>query len=58
MKRFPRTSMMHGVALDAAEMAQGRVFNVNLVNWTVDVVAQYDQRRWFDVQISSPYLQP
>lgn len=56
MKRFPRTSIMHGVSLDAAEMVQGRVFNVNLVNWTVDVVAQYDQRRYFDVQISSPYL--
>ena len=47
---------MHGAALDAAEMVQGRVFNVNLVNWTVDVVAQYDQRRYFDVQVGSPYL--
>lgn len=47
---------MHGTALDAAEMVQGRVFNVNLVNWTVDVVAQYDQRRYFDVQVGSPYL--
>lgn len=56
MKRFPRTSMMHGSALDSAEVVQGRVFNVNLVNWTVDVVAQYDQRRYFDVQVSSPYM--
>lgn len=56
MKRFPRTSMMSGMQLDAAEVVQGRVFNVNLVNWTVDILAQFDQRRYFDVQIASPYL--
>jgi len=56
MKRFPRTSMMHSAELDAAEVVQGRVWNVNLINWTVDIVAQFDQRRYFDVQVSSPYL--
>lgn len=56
MKRFPRTSMMSSMELDAAEVVQGRVWNVNLVNWTVDIVALFDQRRYFDVQVSSPYL--
>lgn len=56
MKRFPRTSMMSGVELDGTDVVQGRVFNVNLLNWTVDVVAKYDQRRYFDIQVSSPYM--
>jgi hypothetical protein len=56
MKRFPRTSMLSTAELDGAEVVQGRVFNVNLVNWTVDIVAQYDQRRYFDVQVSSAYV--
>lgn len=47
---------MSSMELDAAEVVQGRVWNVNLVNWTVDVIAQFDQRRYFDVQVSSPYL--
>ena len=56
MKRFPRTGMTSSAGLDAAEVVQGRIFNVNLINWTVDVVAQYDQKRYFDVQVSSPYM--
>lgn len=39
-----------------AEMVQGKVVNLNLVNWTVDVVTQFDQKRYFDIQVGSPYM--
>ena len=34
----------------------GKVVNVNMTNWTVDVCADYDSKRYFDIQVSSPYL--
>ena len=37
-------------------MVECRVVNVNLVAWTVDVVTVYDRRRYFNVQVASPYL--
>lgn len=56
MKRFPRTSPMHRAGTDAAEIIQGRILKVNLVNWTVDVMGAYDQKFWLDVQVSSTYM--
>jgi hypothetical protein len=39
-----------------ANFIQGKVVNVNLVNWTVDVTAQFDRKRYFDIQVGSPYM--
>lgn len=55
-KRFPRTSPMHSAGNDAAEIVQARVVDVNMVNWTVDVVTQYDQKRYYEIQVASPYM--
>lgn len=41
---------------DAAETVRVRVINVNLVNWTVDVIAQFDRKYYFDIQVGMPYL--
>jgi hypothetical protein len=54
-KRF-RTSMMHQAGTDPALVIAGRVVNINLNNWTVDIAATFDRKRYFDIQISSPYL--
>lgn len=40
---------------DPAKVVQGRIVNVNLVNWTVDVVSTFDRHRYFDVQVGSLY---
>lgn len=41
-----------------AVVLQGTIFNVNFVNWTVDVLSQFDQKRYFDIQVGSPYMHP
>jgi hypothetical protein len=30
--------------------------NVNLVKWTVDIAAQFDRKKYFNIQVGSPYL--
>lgn len=37
---------------------EARIIDVNLVNWTVDVFTVFDQKRYFDIQVASPYLHP
>jgi hypothetical protein len=53
-KRF-RTTQMHQAGTDPALIVQGRVVNVNLPNWTVDVAATFDRKRYFDIQVGTPY---
>lgn len=51
-----RTSFTHQQGFEDAVVFQGKVVNVNLVNWTVDCVSTFDHKRVFDVQVASPYL--
>ncbi len=39
-----------------AYIHEGRIINVNLPNWTVDFQSQFDQKTFFDIQVSSPYM--
>lgn len=48
--------MMHGAGHDPAKVIQCRVTNVNIVNWTVDVVSQFDRHYYRDIQVLAPYL--
>jgi hypothetical protein len=41
-----------------AYIHEGRIINVNFVNWTIDFQSQFDQKQFFDVQVSSPYMHP
>lgn len=41
---------------EAARICQATVINYNLVNWTVDVRAQYDRKSYKNIQVSSPYM--
>jgi hypothetical protein len=51
-----RTSFTQVAGHEAAKIVQGRVMNVNLVKWTVDVAAQFDRHKYFNIQVGSPYL--
>lgn len=55
-KRFPRTSQMHGAGSDPADVIQGKVININLARYTVDVYSTFDRKRYMDVPVSSPYM--
>lgn len=35
---------------------EARVLDLNLINWTVDCITIFDQKRFFDIQVASPYL--
>lgn len=53
-----RNSMTSSAGHTPALSLQAKITNVNMVNWTVDVVSQFD-RHWFsDIQVLSPYLHP
>lgn len=54
-KRFYGTPL-HKAGHDAAKSVQCRILNVNLVNFTVDVISQFDRHYYYDIQVSSPYL--
>lgn len=50
-----RTTMTEPAGLHKTDIFMGRVINVNHVNWTVDVVSQFEQMRLLDIQVASPY---
>lgn len=39
-----------------AHILEGQVVDINLVNWTVDVITKFDQKWYLNVQVSSPYM--
>lgn len=41
-----------------AHIHEGRVIDVNLANWTVDVRSQFDQKFFPNIQVASPYMHP
>jgi hypothetical protein len=41
-----------------AHIIEGRIIDVNLGNWTVDFVSQFDQKFFLNVQVTSPYMNP
>ena len=51
-----RTSFTHKEGHDRAIIYQGRITNINLVKWTVDVVARFDRIQHFNIQVGTNYL--
>jgi hypothetical protein len=51
-----RNSMLSQAYQQPAIFMQARVINVNMVNWTVDVISQFDRHYFSDIQVLSPYL--
>lgn len=50
-----RTSFTQPEGLGRTDVFTGRVIDVDEVNWTVDVVSQFDQMRVFNIPVGSPY---
>lgn len=55
VSRF-RTSFTFTEGNVPALAVQGKIVGVNMVNWTVDVAADFDKKRYFDIQVGSTYL--
>jgi hypothetical protein len=51
-----RTSFFAPEGAVGAYILECQVFDHNLVNWTVDVQSKYDQKQYFGIQVSSPYM--
>lgn len=51
-----RTSFTNQSGSKPALFVEGRVVDVNMNNWTVDVYSSYDRMRFNDIQCASPYL--
>jgi len=51
-----RNTMTHKQGTDPAQVIRGRVINVNMVNWTVDVISQFDRKYFNDIQVGAAYL--
>jgi hypothetical protein len=39
-----------------ATVETGRIVNVNIRDWTVDVVSEHGDKKFFDIQVMAPYL--
>jgi len=50
-----RTSWSQPEGAVGAHILEGQVVDINLVNWTVDVVTKYDQKYYLNIQVASPY---
>lgn len=57
-RRGMRTSWTQQEGGGEAHVYEGRVVNVNLNNWTVDVRSQFDQKFYPNIQVASGYMHP
>lgn len=55
VNRF-RSSFTAKEGFTAAQVVQCQVVDVNLTNWTVDCISQFDRKKYFNIQVSSPYM--
>lgn len=51
-----RSSWTQPEGATGALIMEGQVVDINLVNWTVDVISKFDQKSFHNVQVSSPYM--
>ena len=51
-----RTSWTQPEGVTGAIIIEGKVVDYNPVLWTVDVISQFDQKWWLNVQVASPYM--
>jgi len=53
-----RTSWFTPEGAMPAYIHESRIIDVNMTNWTVDCNTVFDGKRFFDIQVASPYLNP
>jgi len=51
-----RTTPFYPAGGVGAFIHEGKIININMTNWTVDFVTQFDAKFYLGVQVSSPYL--
>lgn len=51
-----RNSMSQKEGHEASRIVQGSITNTNLTKWTVDINAQFDRKKYFNIQVGSPYM--
>lgn len=51
-----RSSWSQPEGVVGAIIVEGKIVDVNLNLWTVDVISQHDQKWYLNVQVSAPYL--
>lgn len=51
-----RSSWTQPEGIGAATIIEGKVVDNNPVLWTVDVISQFDQKWYLNVQVGSPYM--
>jgi hypothetical protein len=51
-----RNTMTSREGQTPARVVQCRVINVNINNYTVDVISSFDRHRYYNIQVGSPYL--
>lgn len=51
-----RNNMTEKEGHSAPIVCQGTIININLVRWTVDVIALFDRKKYFNIQVGSPYM--
>jgi len=56
MPKSFRNTMTSDAGTDPALCLEGRVVDVNMKNWTVDVASSFDQKTLNDIQVGSPYV--
>ena len=53
-----RSSWTQPEGLSAATIIEGKVVDINPTLWTVDVISQFDQHSYLNIQVGSPYMHP
>lgn len=53
-----RTGWTQQDGTGAAKVIECKVVDLNLTLWTVDVISQFDQKQYLNIQIASPYMHP
>ena len=51
-----RSAMTSQEGNTPGKIVDGKIVNINLVNWTVDVASTYDRHKYLNIQMGSPYL--
>lgn len=51
-----RNSFTMREGFTAAQIVQCQIVDINLVNWTVDCISQFDRKKYFNIQVGSPYV--
>jgi hypothetical protein len=54
-RRSFRSSWTQPEGAIGAHVHESTIVDINLVNWTVDVVTKFDQKRYLNIQVGSPY---